>query len=179
MAEIRNSFGSRASLRVGERVTEIWRLDALSQANIGHVERLPFSIRVLLENLLRCEDERTVSRDDIVKLAGWDAKAVPNNEIAYRPARVLLQDFTGVPAIVDLAAMRDAFVRLGGNAETITPLQPADLVIDHSVQVDHWGTLHAFDENVISKWTNLHEFAPNFRFLPALIAQSPRPRLCG
>lgn len=127
---------------------ELYRLDALHKAGIGHVERLPFSIRVLLENVLRSEDEKTVTREDIAQLAAWDAKAVPRHEIAYRPARVLLQDFTGVPAVVDLAAMRDAFVRLGGKADRITPIQPADLVIDHSVQVDRWGTLRAFAENV-------------------------------
>ncbi len=143
-----DSFGCRAKISVGDRLVEICRLDVLEKAGIGHVNRLPFSIRVLLENLLRYEDGKTVRREDIVALASWDAKAAPDKEIAYRPARVLLQDFTGVPAVVDLAAMREAFVRLGGNPESITPLQPADLVIDHSVQVDYYGTPRSFEQNV-------------------------------
>ena len=148
MTHAHDSFQCKDKLKLDARTVEIYRLDRLVRAGIGHVERLPFSIRVLLENLLRFEDGKTVTGDDIQKLAGWDPKAKSDHEIAYRPARVLLQDFTGVPAVVDLAAMREAFVRLGGNAETITPLQPADLVIDHSVQVDHYGTLSAFGQNV-------------------------------
>ena len=106
--------------------------------------RLPFSLKILLENLLRHEDGVTVTADDIKALAGWDPKAEPDREIAFRPSRVLLQDFTGVPAVVDLAAMRDAMKRLGGDPRKINPLQPVELVIDHSVQVDEAGTPHAF-----------------------------------
>ena len=109
--------------------------------------RLPFSLKVLLENLLRHEDGVTVTADDIKALAAWDPKAEPDREIAFRPSRVLLQDFTGVPAIVDLAAMRDAMKRLGGDPKKINPLQPVELVIDHSVQVDEAGTPQAFAAN--------------------------------
>jgi len=143
-----NSFGSRAMLDVAGAKYEIFRMDALAGKGVGHVEKLPFSLKVLLENLLRYEDGVTVRRDDIEKLAGWDAKAKPSQEIAYRPARVLLQDFTGVPAVVDLAAMRDAIKRMGGDPQRINPLQPAALVIDHSVQIDKFGTSAAFGENV-------------------------------
>ena len=111
------------------------------------VSRLPFSLKILLENLLRHEDGVTVTADDIKALADWDPKAEPDREIAFRPSRVLLQDFTGVPAIVDLAAMRDAMKRLGGDPKKINPLQPVELVIDHSVQVDEAGTPQAFPTN--------------------------------
>ena len=111
------------------------------------MSRLPFSLKVLLENLLRHEDGVTVTADDIKALASWDPKAEPDREIAFRPSRVLLQDFTGVPAIVDLAAMRDAMKRLGGDPKKINPLQPVELVIDHSVQVDEAGTPQAFAVN--------------------------------
>src|SRR5690606_10871230 len=114
----------------------------------GDVRRLPYSIRVLLENLLRCEDGKTVTKADIEAVAAWDPKAAPTSEIAFRPARVLLQDFTGVPAVVDMAAMRDQFAKMGGDPARINPLEPADLVIDHSVQVDAYGTAASFDENV-------------------------------
>ena len=109
--------------------------------------KLPFSLKVLLENLLRHEDGVTVTADDIKGLAAWNPKTEPDREIAFRPSRVLLQDFTGVPAIVDLAAMRDAMKRLGGDPRKINPLQPVELVIDHSVQVDEAGTAHAFAAN--------------------------------
>ena len=144
----RDSFGARATLQVGDRSYEIFRLDALQKAGIGHVEKLPFSLRVLLENLLRHEDDVAVTREDIQAVAGWKAKDEPSVEIAYHPARVVLQDFTGVPAVVDLAAMRDAIKALGGDPQRINPLQPADLVIDHSVQVDYYGNNNAFDLNV-------------------------------
>ncbi len=108
------------------------------------ISRLPFSLKILLENLLRHEDGVTVTRDDIKALANWNPKAQPDREIAFQPSRVLLQDFTGVPAIVDLAAMRDAMKRLGGDPKKINPLQPVELVIDHSVQVDLAGTPQAF-----------------------------------
>ena len=138
-----NSFSTRSSLSVGANSYEIYRLPALSK----DVSRLPYSLKVLLENLLRFEDDKTVTRDDIEALINWDPKAEPNQEIAYRPARVLMQDFTGVPAVVDLAAMRDAMKALGGNPEKINPLQPAELVIDHSVQIDSFGNKDAVDLN--------------------------------
>jgi aconitate hydratase len=138
-----NSFNAAATLTSGDQTVSYFRLDALDGVNLS---RLPFSLRILLENLLRHEDGKTVT-DDIRFLSTWDPKAEPSREIAYMPARVLMQDFTGVPAIVDLAAMRDAMRALGGNPEKINPLQPAELVIDHSVQVDEWGTVNAYDLN--------------------------------
>ena len=140
-----NSFDSRATLRVGDASYEIYRLDAL-QAKFD-VARLPFSLKILLENLLRNEDGESISAKDIEALARWDATAQPSEEIAFTPARVVMQDFTGVPAIVDLAAMRDAMAHLGGDPEKINPLVPAELVIDHSVQVDAFGTTQAFARN--------------------------------
>ena len=141
-----NSFGSRSTLRVGNKSYEIFRIDSLDKA--GHkTTHLPYTHRILLENLLRTEDGRNVKRDDIVALAQWDPKAVPTKEIQFSPSRVLMQDFTGVPAVVDLAAMRDAVKRMGGDPSIINPIQPAELVIDHSVQVDEFGTAKAFDLN--------------------------------
>ena len=139
-----NSFGSRATLDVAGRKYTIFRLDALAQLANGNAARLPVSLKILLENLLRNEDGKFVKADDIRALASWDLKGGVEKEIAFRTARVLLQDFTGVPAVVDLAAMRDALARLGGNASLINPLQPVDLVIDHSVQVDEYGSEAAF-----------------------------------
>ncbi len=140
-----NSFNARATLSVGSRSFEIFRLDALqSQYDIS---RLPFSLKILLENLLRTEDGESVRARDIEALATWDANAEPSEEIAFTPARVLMQDFTGVPAIVDLAAMRDAIREMGGDPATVNPLTPAELVIDHSVQVDVFGTRLAFERN--------------------------------
>jgi len=149
-----NSFGSKATLTSGGKKYEIYRLDALKGVKLA---RLPFSLRILLENLLRCEDNLTVTAKDIEALAHWDAKAEPDNEIAYMPARVLMQDFTGVPCIVDLAAMRDAMKVLGGNPDKINPLQPAELVIDHSVQVDEFGTSHSYDLNAALEFTRNRE----------------------
>ena len=134
-----NSFGSRATLNVAGRQYVVFRLDALSTLPGATAARLPFSLKVLLENLLRNEDGAFVKREDVQALATWDVTARREQEIAFRPARVLLQDFTGVPAVVDLAAMRDAITRLGGDPKLINPLQPVDLVIDHSVQVDEYG----------------------------------------
>ena len=133
-----NSFGARADLEVGGRSYEIYRLDALQEK--FDVARLPFSLKILLENLLRNEDGVAVRKQDIEALASWDHNAEPSKEIAFTPARVVMQDFTGVPAIVDLAAMRDAMADLGGDPNKINPLVPAELVIDHSVQVDSFGT---------------------------------------
>jgi aconitate hydratase len=145
MAEHPNSFDARGSLKVGDRELEIFRLDALQSK--FDVARLPFSLKILLENLLRTEGNGSVEAKDIEALATWDAKADPSKEIAFTPARVLMQDFTGVPAIVDLAAMRDAMADLGGDPAKINPLVPAELVIDHSVQVDVFGTRDAFARN--------------------------------
>src|SRR3954462_6244744 len=140
-----NSFGARAELDVGGRTFEIFRLDALQSK--FDVARLPFSLKVLLENLLRNEDGVGVRKEDIEALARWDAGAEPSQEIAFTPARVVMQDFTGVPAVVDLAAMRDAMAALGGDPAKVNPLVPAELVIDHSVQVDAFGTRDAFRIN--------------------------------
>ncbi|WP_158942368.1 aconitate hydratase [Granulicella sp. S190] len=141
-----DSFKSSSTLSVGKTTYDLFRLKALEETGVD-LSRLPFSLRILLENLLRHEDGRTVTADDIQFLACWDPNAEPSREIAYMPARVLMQDFTGVPAIVDLAAMRDAMKALGGDPEKINPLQPAELVIDHSVQVDEFGTQRAYDLN--------------------------------
>jgi aconitate hydratase len=143
-----NSFGARATFKVGKKEYELYRLDALDKQGIS-TRHLPFSLRILLENLLRTEDGRNVTKDEIRALAAWNKKSKPEKEIAFTPSRVLLQDFTGVPAVVDLAAMRDAMKRLGGDAKLINPLQPAELVIDHSVQVDEFGSPNAFDVNAL------------------------------
>src|SRR3954454_24283819 len=141
-----NSFNALATLPVNGRTFQIYKLGALGQSGLD-VTRLPYSLKVLLENLLRNEDGLTVTEHDIKALASWDPKAIPSNEIAFRPSRVLLQDFTGVPAVVDLAVMRDAMKRMGGAPTRINPLQPVELVIDHSVQVDEAGTPRAFQIN--------------------------------
>jgi aconitate hydratase len=151
-----NSFGSRATLDVDGTPYTIYRLDSLRELSGGRVDRLPVSLKVLLENLLRNEDGAFVKREDIETLAGWRESDKLEKEIAFRTSRVLLQDFTGVPAVVDLAAMRDAIIRLGGDPTRINPLQPVDLVIDHSVQVDEYGseaallinTKHEFQRNL-------------------------------
>jgi aconitate hydratase len=140
-----NSFGAKSTLEIGGREYEIFRLDALQER--FDVARLPFSLKVLLENLLRTEGNGSVGARDIEALASWDARAQPSKEIAFTPARVLMQDFTGVPAVVDLAAMRDAIARMGGDPAKINPLAPAELVIDHSVQVDAFGTRDSFRFN--------------------------------
>jgi aconitate hydratase len=142
----KNSFGTHDKLNVGAQSFDIYRLEILEQKNIAQLSKLPFSLRILLENLLRCEDGRFVHADDIRALANWKPNAA-QKEIAFMPARVLLQDFTGVPAVVDLATMRDAMQRMGGNPKLINPLFPAELVIDHSVQVDHFGNGNAFGLN--------------------------------
>jgi aconitate hydratase len=146
-ASSKNSFGARDALRVGNQSYEVHRLEALERKGIGHTDQLPFSIRILLENLLRQEDDRFVHSKDIESLAEWQPVTPKRSEIAFMPARVLLQDFTGVPAVADLAAMRDAIAKMGGDAKKINPLLPAELVIDHSVQVDKFGTDMAFAFN--------------------------------
>jgi aconitate hydratase len=140
----KNSFGSRATLTVDGKKYTIFRLDALATIPGSRATRLPFSLKVLLENLLRNEDDAFVKREDVEAMARWDVRHWREQEIAFRTSRVLLQDFTGVPAVVDLAAMRDAIARLGGDPQRINPLQPVDLVIDHSVQVDEYGTEAAY-----------------------------------
>jgi aconitate hydratase len=153
-----NSFHAAATLTSGSQTVNYFNLNALESDGPGvKLSRLPYSLRILLENLLRCEDGKTVTADDIRFLANWDAKAEPSREIAYMPARVLMQDFTGVPAVVDLAAMRDAMKVLGGNPEKINPLQPAELVIDHSVQVDEYGSANAYDLNSALEFTRNRE----------------------
>jgi len=138
-----NSFATRSTLKTAGKSYEIYRLPSLAT----DISRLPYSLKVLLENLLRFEDDKTVTKDDIEALINWNPKQQPSQEIAYRPARVLMQDFTGVPAVVDLAAMRDAMTALGGDPEKINPLQPAELVIDHSMQIDSFGNGDAADLN--------------------------------
>jgi aconitate hydratase len=167
-----NSFDARQSMRVGDAEYRIYRLDRVGAA----VDSLPYTLKVLLENLLRHEDGVNVTADDIEALAGWEPDAEPIREIAFTPARVILQDFTGVPAVVDLAAMREAVVRLGGTASAINPLSPAELVIDHSVQVDNFGTAEALAaNNAIEFQRNRERYAflrwgqnafDNFRVVP-------------
>jgi aconitate hydratase len=153
-----DSFAARAVLEVGKRRFEIFRLDALQQR--FDVDRLPYSLKILLENLLRTEGNGAVQAGDIEAIASWDREAAPAQEIAFSPARVLMQDFTGVPGIVDLAAMRDAMAELGGNPQLINPLVPAELVIDHSVQVDVFGRRDAFARNVEREFErNLERYA--------------------
>ena len=138
-----DSFGARKTLGVRSANYQIYRLDAVK----GAVDSLPYTLKILLENMLRFEDGANITAADITALANWDPKAEPDREISFTPARVVLQDFTGVPAVVDLAAMRDAVVKLGGKAQRINPLSPAELVIDHSVQVDFFGTPDAIGKN--------------------------------
>jgi len=142
-----NSFGTRTEIRVNGQPVQIYSLPALEKAGFPGVSRLPYSMKILLENLLRREDDAFVKADDIRAVAQWDASSGVQKEISFMPARVLLQDFTGVPCVVDLAAMRDAVIALGGNPDRVNPLQPVELVIDHSVQVDYFGRPDAFSLN--------------------------------
>jgi aconitate hydratase len=151
-----NSFGSRSVLKVGDREFTLYRLDALNKA-FPQWEKLPYSLKILLENLLRTEDGQAVQAEDIEALATWKPKGEPEREIAFTPSRVLLQDFTGVPAIVDLAAMRDAMRKMGGDPKKINPLQAVELVIDHSVQVDSFGTNLALKQNADLEFERNHE----------------------
>jgi aconitate hydratase len=143
-----DSFKAKRTLTVGDAQYDYYSLAAAEKNGLEGISRLPFSLKVLLENLLRCEDGRSVTADDIRAMAAWLATRSSDREIAFRPARVLMQDFTGVPAVVDLAAMRDAMVALGGDPARINPLVPVDLVIDHSVMVDFFGGRDAFGKNV-------------------------------
>jgi aconitate hydratase len=142
-----NSFNAKATLNVAGTDYEIFKLDAVPDS-----ARLPFSLKILLENLLRNEDGVTVTRTDIEDLGGWDPQAEPSKEIQYRPARVLMQDFTGVPAVVDLAAMRDAVRDLGGDPARVNPRVPVELVADHSVQIDSSGTIGSLTDNVAKEY---------------------------
>jgi aconitate hydratase len=171
-----DSFGARKTLSVGSESYDIFRLDLLEKAGFKNVSKLPVSLKVLLENLLREEDNHHVNKDDIGALASWSPQAKQDKEIAFMPARVLMQDLTGVPAVVDLAAMREAMKRLGGDPKKINPLAPVDLVIDHSVQVDYFGTSDAFHKNSeIEFERNVERYAflrwgqrafDNFRLIP-------------
>src|SRR5215211_5498246 len=145
MASVQDSFGALATLAVGDERYEVVRLDALQSQY--DVFRLPYTLRILLENVLRAEADGKAGAEEVEAVARWDAKAEPTSEISFTPARVLLQDFTGVPAVVDLAAMRDAMRDLGGDPARINPQLPAELVIDHSVQVDEFGTRFAIRRN--------------------------------
>ena len=171
-----DSFGTRKTLTVDSQNYDIFRLDLLEKSGLKNVSKLPVSLKVLLENLLRQEDNHHVNKNDIEALATWSPKAKQDKEIAFMPARVLMQDLTGVPAVVDLAAMREAMKRLGGDPKKINPLAPVDLVIDHSVQVDYFGTADAFHKNSqIEFERNVERYAflrwgqrafDNFRLIP-------------
>src|SRR5580658_1938085 len=151
----KNSFGAASKLRAGDNDFEYFRLASLAEKGLGSVDRLPFSIKILLENLLRNEDGRRVSAEDVETVARGEG--ANTKEISFMPARVLLQDFTGVPCVVDLAAMRDALAAMGADAKLANPLLPVDLVIDHSVQVDEYGTKTAFDVNALLEFQRNRE----------------------
>ena len=146
----KDSFGAKSNLDVDDTSYEIFRLDAVHGDGLD-VQSLPYSLKVLLEGLLRTEDGADITADDIRALAGWDADAAPDKEIQFTPARVIMQDFTGVPCVVDLATMREAMAELGGDPTRINPLAPAELVIDHSRIADVFGTPEAFERNVESE----------------------------
>ena len=157
-----DSFKCRRTLKIGKKSYDYYSLPVAEKNGLEGISRLPFSMKVLLENLIRYEDGRTVTKQDIKAIADWAKKRRSDREIAFRPARVLMQDFTGVPAVVDLAAMRDAMKSLGGDPNRINPLVPVDLVIDHSVIVDHFGTARAFGQNVELEYKRNGE---RYRFL--------------
>jgi aconitate hydratase len=154
--DTQNSFGAASTLKVREQSFRTYRLEALDKARIANTSKIPYSIRILLENLLRFEDDRTVKSSDIEYVARWESIKKPK-EINFRPARVLLQDFTGVPLVVDLAAMRDALAAMGSDPTLANPLIPADLVIDHSVQVDKFGSSDAFQLNALLEFQRNQE----------------------
>jgi aconitate hydratase len=170
-----DTLGTRRKLSAGGKSYDYFSLEAAS-AKVGDLSRLPISLKILAENLLRYEDGRSVTIADIKQFATWLETRKSTAEIAYRPARVLMQDFTGVPAVVDLAAMRDAITKLGGDAQKINPLSPVDLVIDHSVMIDHFGTEASFKQNTdleFSRNRERYEFLRwgatafrNFRVVP-------------
>jgi len=153
----KNSFGAKSSLEVSGKSYEIFDITKLSQAN-----SLPFSLKVLLENLLRTEDGANITAKQIEALASWNPESIPDTEIQFTPARVIMQDFTGVPCVVDLATMREAIAELGGDPSRVNPLAPAELVIDHSVIADKYGTPSSFKENVDIEYERNQE---RYRFL--------------
>lgn len=157
-----NSFNTEQTLELSGKTYHFHNIQALEQAGIANVSKLPFSLKILLENMLRYEDGNVVTKKDVEAFGSWMNTKTSNHEIAYHPARVLMQDFTGVPAVVDLAAMRDAIVKLGANANNINPLCPVDLVIDHSVQIDEFGTANAFEDNVKIE---MHRNNERYKFL--------------
>src|SRR6266851_1129680 len=152
-----DSFKCRKTLKVGGKTYVYYSLPAAEKNGLKGISKLPYSMKVLLENLLRNEDGRTVKKDDILAVATWLKQRKLEHEVAFRPARVLMQDFTGVPAVVDLAAMRNAMQKLGGDAEKINPLVPVDLVIDHSVIVNFFGDNKAFGKNVVEEYKQNQE----------------------
>src|SRR5882724_11494775 len=163
-----NSFKALSALKIGSKSYSYFRLRSLVDGKVGQVEKLPFSLKILLENLLRHEDGTSVTKEDIQAVASWPAQnLVEGNaskprerEISFMPARVILQDFTGVPCVVDLASLRDAVAEMGGDPNLINPLQPVDLVIDHSVQVDSFGGADSFKKNVeIEYQRNLERYS--------------------
>ncbi len=165
-----DSFKCRRTLKVGAKNYTYFSLAAAEKNGLKGIGKLPFSMRVLLENLLRSEDGNSVTKDDIKAVAGWLKSRSSDREIAFRPARVLMQDLTGVPAVVDLAAMRDAMKKLGGNAQKINPLSEVDLVIDHSVMIDNFGAKDSFKKNVdISR---LSPISASYRRAPASATRS-------
>ena len=187
-----DSFKCRKTLKVGSKTYVYYSLPAAEKNGLKGISKLPYSMKVLLENLLRNEDDRTVKKEDIVAVSKWLRKRKLEHEVAFRPARVLMQDFTGVPAVVDLAAMRNAMQTLGGDAEKINPLVPVDLVIDHSVIVNFFGDNKAFGKNVVEeykqnqeryeflKWgqkafSNFSRGAARHRHLPPGQSRIPRP----
>ena len=162
MATSLDSFKSRRTLTVGSATYEYYSLPDAEKSGLAGISRLPFSLKVLLENLLRHEDDRSVSADDLRAMSDWLTNRTSQREIAFRPARVLMQDFTGVPAVVDLAAMRDAMEHLGGDPKKINPLIPVDLVVDHSVAVTFFGDNQAFKKNVEEEYRQNEE---RYKFL--------------
>ena len=141
----KNSFNALSTIKTPQGNVNIYRLDALEKQGIGNVSALPFSMKVMLEQALRQQDDFEITQDDVKRLANWNAKAVEQVEMPFKPARVILQDFSGVPCLVDLAAMRSALARVGADPKKINPLVPVDMVIDHSVQVDFFGSKDAFE----------------------------------
>src|SRR3990167_9924247 len=151
-----DTFQSKRQLTINHKTYHYHSLPAAEKAGLKNISRLPYSLKILLENQLRYEDGQSVTKQDLEAFATWLQERKSDREIAYRPARVLMQDFTGVPAVVDLAAMRDAMVKMGGNPEKINPLCSVDLVIDHSVQVDKYGDKNSFKDNVVIEMDRNH-----------------------
>ena len=169
-----DTFKCRKTLKVGAKTYEYFSLPDAEKNGLAGISKLPFSLKVLIENLLRHEDGRSVKADDIRAVVDWLKDKTSTREIAYRPARVLMQDFTGVPAVVDLAAMRDAMKSLGGDPSKINPLVPVDLVIDHSVQVDFFGSAEAFKKNVEIEYERNKERYEFLRWGARRLQQLPR-----